>query len=80
MYKVNINTDESRILFANKIMILSRNGVFMKYNRGNIVNYRSKKAKIIGVSEKSGNIKYKLRLYDKFNTIVYNINPREISI
>ena len=79
MYKVNINTDESRILFANKIMILSRNGVFMKYNRGDIVNYRSKKSKIIGVSEKSGNIKYKLRLYDKFNTIVYNISPREIS-
>ena len=51
----------------------------MKYNRGDIVNYRSKKAKIIGVSEKSGNIKYKLRLYDKFNTIVYNINPKEIS-
>ena len=51
----------------------------MKYNRGDIVNYRSKKSKIIGVSEKSGNIRYKLRLYDKFNTIVYNINPREIS-
>ena len=51
----------------------------MKYNIGDIVNYRSKKAKIIGVSEKSGNTRYKLRLYDKFNTIVYNIDQKEIS-
>ena len=51
----------------------------MEYNRDDIVIYRDKKAKIIGVSEKSGNIRYKLRLYDKFNTIVYNISPKEIS-
>ena len=51
----------------------------MKYNRGDIVNYRNKKSKIIGVSEKSGKTRYKLRLYDKFNTIVYNISPKEIS-
>ena len=55
------------------------NGVFMEYNKGNVVNYKGKKAKIIGISEKSGNIRYKLRLYDKFSTIVYNINPKEIS-
>ena len=52
----------------------------VEYNRGDVVSYRcNKKAKIIGVSEKSGNTRYKLRLYDKFNTIVYNIDPKEIS-
>ena len=51
----------------------------MEYNRGDIVSYRGKKAKVIGVSEKSGKTRYKLRLYDKFNTIVYNISPKEIS-
>lgn len=54
-------------------------GESMKYSKGAIVSYRGQKSKIIGVSEKSGNIRYKLRLYDKFNTIVYNINPREIN-
>lgn len=52
----------------------------VEYNKGDTVNYRgNKKAKIIGVSEKGGNTKYKLRLYDQFGTIVTNINPREIS-
>lgn len=51
----------------------------MKYNRGDIVTYRDKKAKVIGISEKGDTIRYKLRLYDKFNTIVYNISPKEIS-
>lgn len=51
----------------------------MEYNRGDIVSYRDKKAKVIGVSEKSGKTRYKLRLYDKFNTIVYNISPKEIN-
>lgn len=52
----------------------------VEYNKGDIVNYRGdKKAKIIGVSEKGGNTKYKLRLYDQFGTIVTNINPKEIS-
>ena len=51
----------------------------MEYSKGDIVSYRDNKAKIIGVSEKSGKTRYKLRLSDKFNTIVYNINPKEIS-
>ena len=51
----------------------------MEYNKGNVVNYKGKKAKIIGISVKGGNIRYKLRLYDKFNTIAYNIDPKEIS-
>lgn len=51
----------------------------MEYNRGDIVSYRDNKAKIIGISDKSGKTRYKLRLYDRFNTIVYNINHKEIS-
>ena len=51
----------------------------MKYNKGDTVSYRGQKAKVIGVSEKSGKSSYKLRLYDKFNTIIYNINPKDIS-
>ena len=51
----------------------------MVYNKGDIVSYRDNKAKIIGVSEKSGKTTYKLRLYDRFNTIVYNVNSKEIS-
>ena len=62
-----------------RIRILFRIGGIMEYNRGDIVSYRDKKAKVIGVSEKSGKTRYKLRLYDKFNTIVYNISPKEIS-
>ena len=55
------------------------NGVFMEYNKGNVVSYKGKKAKIIGISVKGGNTRYKLRLYDKFNTIVYNIDSKEIN-
>ena len=51
----------------------------MEYNKGDIVTYREKKAKIIGVSEKGDKTRYKLRLYDKFNTIVYNIDSKKIS-
>ena len=54
-------------------------GECMEYNRCDIVIYRDKKAKVIRISEKSDNIRYKLRLYDKFNTIVYNISSKEIS-
>ena len=46
--------------------------------KGDIVEYKSRKAKIIGVSLKAGKIKYKLRLYDKFHTIIYNIDQKEV--
>ena len=51
----------------------------MEYSKGDIVSYKDKRAKVIGVSKKGGKTRYKLRLYDKFNTIIYNINPKEIS-
>lgn len=48
--------------------------------KGDIVYYRNIKAKIVGESMKSNKLKYKLYLYDGFHTIVYNIDPREVSI
>jgi hypothetical protein len=51
----------------------------MKYGKGDIVQYRGQKAKVIGVSVKSGEIMYKLRLYGAFDTVVYNIYEKEIS-
>lgn len=46
--------------------------------KGDIVYYKDEKAKVIGISIKSGKTKYKIRLKDKFNTIVYNIDEKEI--
>lgn len=47
--------------------------------KGDIVFYRNTKAKIIGVSIKGGKTCYKLRLNDTFNTIVYNVDSKEIT-
>ena len=49
----------------------------MEYEKGEIIYYNDKKAKIIGAAIKGGKTKYKLRLYD--NTIVTNIDSKEIS-
>ena len=46
--------------------------------KGDIVYYRNIKAKIIGESIKSNKLKYKLHLYDCFNKIIYNVDPREV--
>ena len=46
--------------------------------KGDIVQYKNKKAKVIGVAIKGGNIKYKLKLNDGVNTIVYNVDSKEI--
>ena len=50
-----------------------------KIKKGDMVSYRDKKAKVIGISVKGGKTKYKLRLKDNFNTIVYNIDSKDIS-
>lgn len=50
----------------------------MKAIKGDIVGYKGKEAKVIGISIKSGKIKYKLRLNDGFNTIIYNVDSKEI--
>ncbi len=47
--------------------------------KGDMVSYRDKKAKVIGISVKGGKTKYKLRLKDSFNTIIYNIDSKEIN-
>lgn len=47
--------------------------------KGDIVSYRYKKAKVIGISIKGDSTKYKLKINDGFNTIVYNIDPKEIT-
>ena len=47
--------------------------------KGDKVSYRDKKAKVIGISVKGGKTKYKLRLKDCFNTIIYNIDSKEIN-
>jgi hypothetical protein len=48
----------------------------MRYEKGDIVQYRGKKAKVVGSSVKGGETMYKLRY---FNTVVYNIDSKEIS-
>lgn len=77
-------SDDTKNLSNVEIRISTGNRGIMEYSRGDIVNYRGKKAKIIkakiiGVSRKNDNTRYKLRLYDKFNTIVYNVRATEIS-
>ena len=47
--------------------------------KGDIVSYRDKKVKVIGISVKGDRTKYKLRLKDSFNTIIYNIDSKEIN-
>ena len=47
--------------------------------KGDMVSYRDKKAKVIGISVKGGKTKYKLKLKDSFNTIIYNIDSKEIN-
>lgn len=48
--------------------------------KGDIVYYKNIKAKIIGESMKANKLRYKLRLYDEFHSIFYNVNPREVEI
>lgn len=47
--------------------------------KGNIVRYKNIEAKVVGISIKAGKTKYKLRLFDGFDTIAYNIGKNEIS-
>ena len=47
--------------------------------KGDMVSYRDKNAKVIGISVKGGKTKYKLKLKDSFNTIIYNIDSKEIN-
>jgi hypothetical protein len=52
----------------------------MVYNRGDKVSYKGKSAKVIGVKvDNCGKTRYNLRLKNKFNTIAYNINSKELS-
>ena len=48
-------------------------------NKGDIVIYHNKKAKIIGKSNKAGTVMYKLKIKDDFNTIVNNVYGNEIT-
>jgi hypothetical protein len=51
----------------------------MIYSKGDKVEYKGKPAKVIGTSDKNGKTVYKLRINDKFNTIAYNVNSKELS-
>lgn len=48
------------------------------FKKDDIVLYKKNKAKVIGVSNKSGNITYKLKVYDAFNTTVFNVKQKEV--
>ena len=47
--------------------------------KGDMVSYRDKTAKVIGISVKGCKTKYKLKLKDSFNTIIYDIDSKEIN-
>ena len=46
--------------------------------KGDTVYFRGYKAKVIGISSKGGNEKYKLKIKDGFDTVVYNVDKNTI--
>lgn len=51
----------------------------MIYDKGDIVCFNNHKAKVIGVATKGGKRMYKLREYDKFHTVCFNVSQSQIS-
>ena len=48
--------------------------------KGDTVYFRGYKAKVIGISSKGGNEKYKLKVKDGFDTVVYNVDKKDVRL
>lgn len=50
-----------------------------KYKKGDIVRYYDKRAKVIGATLKGNKPTYKIKMFDKFNTIACNVSEIDIT-